>query len=100
MSGRFSPVAISGAGPVGLALALGLARAGVRSVVFEKKNPPRPAFPGDADSSTHAGDLSTMGTTSEHCGVDRHLCLRARVDHRKPSPPWGPPSRRVGPLTA
>jgi hypothetical protein len=36
-SGRFFPVAISGAGPVGLAVALGLARAGVRSVVFEKK---------------------------------------------------------------
>jgi 2-polyprenyl-6-methoxyphenol hydroxylase-like FAD-dependent oxidoreductase len=36
-SGRCSPVAISGAGPVGLAVALGLARAGVRSVVFEKK---------------------------------------------------------------
>ena len=32
-----APVAISGAGPVGLAVALGLARAGVRSVVYEKK---------------------------------------------------------------
>jgi 3-(3-hydroxy-phenyl)propionate hydroxylase len=30
-------VAISGAGPVGLAAALGLARGGVRSIVFEKK---------------------------------------------------------------
>ncbi len=36
-SGHFPPVAISGAGPVGLAVALGLARAGVHSVVFEKK---------------------------------------------------------------
>ncbi|MGH3914333.1 MAG: FAD-dependent monooxygenase [Pseudonocardiaceae bacterium] len=32
-----APVAISGAGPVGLAVALGLARTGVRSVVLEKK---------------------------------------------------------------
>lgn len=32
-----APVAIVGAGPVGLALALGLARAGIRSIVFEKK---------------------------------------------------------------
>jgi 2-polyprenyl-6-methoxyphenol hydroxylase-like FAD-dependent oxidoreductase len=39
-SGRFPAVAISGAGPVGLAVALGLARAGVRSVVFEKKAHP------------------------------------------------------------
>ncbi|OLT02305.1 hypothetical protein BJF90_29565 [Pseudonocardia sp. CNS-004] len=31
------PVAIAGAGPVGLATALGLARAGVRSIVMEKK---------------------------------------------------------------
>ena len=36
-SERFPPVAITGAGPVGLAVALGLAQAGVRSVVFEKK---------------------------------------------------------------
>ncbi|MGH3569169.1 MAG: FAD-dependent monooxygenase [Pseudonocardia sp.] len=36
-AGLVPPVAISGAGPVGLAVALGLARAGVRSVVFEKK---------------------------------------------------------------
>ncbi len=36
-SARIAPVVISGAGPVGLAVALGLARAGVRSVVFEKK---------------------------------------------------------------
>lgn len=32
-----APVAIAGAGPVGLATALGLARAGVRSTVLEKK---------------------------------------------------------------
>lgn len=31
------PVAISGAGPVGLSLGLGLARLGVRSVIFEKE---------------------------------------------------------------
>lgn len=31
------PVAIAGAGPVGLAVALGLARAGIRSRVFERK---------------------------------------------------------------
>lgn len=37
-SGSDAPVAISGAGPVGLAVALGLARAGVRSVVFESKS--------------------------------------------------------------
>jgi 2-polyprenyl-6-methoxyphenol hydroxylase-like FAD-dependent oxidoreductase len=34
---RWPPVAISGAGPVGLALALGLARTGIRSVIIEKK---------------------------------------------------------------
>ena len=34
---RSSPVAISGAGPVGLAVALGLARTGIRSVIIEKK---------------------------------------------------------------
>lgn len=34
---RCAPIAISGAGPVGLAVALGLARSGIRSVVFEKK---------------------------------------------------------------
>lgn len=36
-SSTVPPVAISGAGPVGLAVALGLARAGVHSVVLEKK---------------------------------------------------------------
>jgi 2-polyprenyl-6-methoxyphenol hydroxylase-like FAD-dependent oxidoreductase len=34
------PVAVVGAGPVGLALALGLARQGVRSVLLEKKHAP------------------------------------------------------------
>jgi 2-polyprenyl-6-methoxyphenol hydroxylase-like FAD-dependent oxidoreductase len=36
-SGPSTPVAIVGAGPVGLSLALGLARQGVRSVVVERK---------------------------------------------------------------
>jgi 2-polyprenyl-6-methoxyphenol hydroxylase-like FAD-dependent oxidoreductase len=35
-------VAIAGAGPVGLSLALGLARAGIRTVVFERKTEPDP----------------------------------------------------------
>ena len=41
-TGRVAPVAISGAGPVGLAVALGLARAGVRSVIFDRKPYPDP----------------------------------------------------------
>ena len=36
------PVIIAGGGPVGLALALGLARQGVRSVVLEKEQEPNP----------------------------------------------------------
>jgi 2-polyprenyl-6-methoxyphenol hydroxylase-like FAD-dependent oxidoreductase len=35
--GRVAPVAIVGAGPVGLALALGLARSGIRSVLLERE---------------------------------------------------------------
>ena len=37
MSRRDAPVLIVGAGPVGLALALGLARQGVASIVLERR---------------------------------------------------------------
>ena len=41
--GNFSaPVIIAGAGPVGLSLALALARAGVESIILEKKDRPAP----------------------------------------------------------
>jgi 2-polyprenyl-6-methoxyphenol hydroxylase-like FAD-dependent oxidoreductase len=38
LSPSSTPVAIVGAGPVGLSLALGLARHGVRSVLLERKS--------------------------------------------------------------
>lgn len=42
MNAPLTPVAIAGAGPVGLAVALGLAREGIRSIVLEKASAPAP----------------------------------------------------------
>ncbi|MGH7748191.1 MAG: FAD-dependent monooxygenase [Candidatus Dormibacteria bacterium] len=71
-----APVAISGAGQVGLAVALGLARAGVRSVVVEK-NGPRSAFARDVDPAPDPGD----GGASTSCSPPGTGCLTSGCEN-------------------